>query len=542
MSAIFLPRRWRHQPLGPLEVLPSFGDADAYSPNNAATRLIRGVGPLGSVAKHLNTSAYYGDFGRGLDGLKTLTLVVFFNNRKSGSLSDRGVFGTWTQISETPGYVHFVDRYPGDSSSRYYRLLVATPGAAQFRVNSPSGTVNEGLTMLVGTVSESNIALYQNGSLTGTTARPVTGLALGSQGPQRVGTYYDSSADRCLNADVYYALALRGTVLDAQTIAQAWQQPWMFFRAPSHRIWFDVGAGAPAAKLDADAHASAQASGALTTAIPLAGASIVATTSTGSLSTGIRLAGSAALLTQAQGGLTAQIRLQGSALSQAIAAAGLTNAIRLAAAAQAGAQASGTLTAPGAPASLAGDAIAAALAAGSITAIIRFEAAAVAKAIAEGTLAGGAAQLAGNAIAKALASGDLATAIRLAAAALGAASASGSLSTLPAGLSASATALAIAEGGLTTGINLRGAAASVVQASGTLDVAITFEAAAFAAAMATGVLSTQVRMEAAAVAGALARADLTGGMPVVPPAERTIPVRAQPRVVPVRAQTRLIPA
>lgn len=236
--------------------------------------------------------------------------------------------------------------------------------------------------------------------------------------------------------------------------------------------------------------------------IELAGASIVATASTGSLTTGIALAGSASSMTLAGGVLTAQIRLQGSALAGAIAAAGLTSAIQLAAIAQAGASATGDLTV-GNTIDLAGNAQAAALAAGSITTIIRFEAAAVAKVLGAGTLTAPGA---------------------------------------PSQLAADATVLAIAEGGLTTGINLRGAAASVVQASGTLDVALTFEAQAFAAAMSSGVLSTQIRMEAAAVAGALARADLTGGVPVVPPTERTIPVRAQTRVVPVRAQTRLIPA
>lgn len=236
--------------------------------------------------------------------------------------------------------------------------------------------------------------------------------------------------------------------------------------------------------------------------IELAGASLVTTTATGSLTTGIALAGSASSMTLAGGVLTAQIRLQGSALAGAIAAAGLTSAIQLAAIAQAGASATGDLTV-GNTVDLAGNAQAAALATGSITTIIRLSAQAVAAVVGAGTLTAPGA---------------------------------------PSQLSADATVLAIAAGGLTTGIALRGAAASVVQASGTLDVSITFEASAFAAAMASGVLSTQVRLDAVAIAGALARADLTGGVPVVPPAERTIPVRAQTRVVPVRAQTRLIPA
>lgn len=248
---------------------------------------------------------------------------------------------------------------------------------------------------------------------------------------------------------------------------------------------------------------SLDAQGLFVPPIELAGASIVATTSTGSITTGIPLLGAASSLTLADGTLTVQIRLRSDALASAIAAAGLTTAIQLAAAAQAGAQASGTLTTAGAPASLEGNATAQALATGSITTIIRLDAQAIASVVGSGTLTAPGA---------------------------------------PSQLEADATVLAIAAGGLTTGIQLRGAAASVVHASGTLDVALTFEAQAFAAAMATGVLSTQIRMEAAAVASALARADLTGGMPVVPPTERTIPVRAQTRVVPVRAQTRLIPA
>lgn len=439
-----------------------------------------------------------------------------------------------------------LEENPHASPARIYELLTqqATPGAL---TSVPANTVN--------------LLAFTGATSTDWTTR--TDVAE----PYTIG---DGEPDQ------EYEIAVRRTV-DAQT------SEW------STGVLAETLGAAPI-ELEAGGTASASASGVLTTAIAMAGASIVASTSTGSLTTGIKLAGAAASVTLADGALTAQIRLQGAALASAIAVAGLTNAIRLAASAQGGAQASGDLTTQAAGAALAGDATAQALAAGSITAIIRFEAAAVAKAIAEGALAtgismagaaniaalasgsvstqvrmagaavasalasgdlSGAAQFAGDAIGQALSAGDLSTAVRLAAAAVGGATASGALSTTPAGLAASATALAIAEGGLTTAVRLQGAAASVVQATGTLDVAITFEAQAFAQAMAAGALSTQVRFDAAAVAGALAAADLAGGIPVVPPAERTIPVRAQSRVIavvpqerviPVRAQTRLIPA
>jgi len=547
VSAIFLPRRWRHQPQGAVEVEPGWSHVWLPGPKR---NLVTNVGdasfatafsasPEGLAARYSGnttdapTDRFYPDSGdfTAFAFIKTTdtaaaTLQVCFY--QSSSSAENG-FATGTTASE----LHFGTRNAQWSFCQDRNNTAET---------LEGGTVTTKPTMVVARQQGNVLRLFVDGVLAATRVATTDTFA-GTSNFLRYARTGSGSTTRYWRGDLYLFACANRAMSDAE-IRERSDWRYSMFRAPSHRIYFDLGASAPAAELDADALASAQAAGSLTTAIRMAGASIVATTSTGSLSTGVQLEGAAASLTQAGGVLTAQIRLQGAALAKAVAAAGLTNAIRLAAQAQAGAQATGDLTAPGAPAALAGNATAAALAAGSITTIIRFEAAAVAKAIAQGTLAGGAAQLAGSALSSALASGDLATAIRLAAAALGSASASGALTApgAPAGLSADATVLAIAEGGLTTGIALQGAAASVVQASGTLDVAITFEAQAFASAMASGVLSTQIRMEAAAVASALARADLTGGMPVVPPAERTIRVRAQTRVIGVRAQTRLIPA
>jgi len=248
-------------------------------------------------------------------------------------------------------------------------------------------------------------------------------------------------------------------------------------------------AAAGGAALAGNAAAVAAATGALTTGIQIAGASIVTTTATGSLTTGIPLAGNAAAVSLAGGVLTAQIRLTGAALSKALAAGALSTGIRLAGDAAAAATATGTLAAPIA---LAGDAIDQASASGALTTQIRLSGAALAQVLATGDLTAGAggAQLAGDAAVSASGSGTLTTAIKLAGA---------------------ASAIAIATGGLVTGIPLIGASASVSSATGDLTISITLSGAALAQAAASGSLSAQILLDGAALASALATGTLGGG-------------------------------
>lgn len=250
--------------------------------------------------------------------------------------------------------------------------------------------------------------------------------------------------------------------------------------------------GAVIHELDGHAAASAAASGALTTAIPMAGAAVALSTAAATLTTGIPLAGSAAAVSIANGVLTTSIQLSGAAIAQATAAASLAGGVALSGTAVASASASGTLD-TGIP--LDGQAAAMAAALGSLTIEIRLAGAAVAQALAAADLTTAPQGLAGAAVAQASASGSLGTAIPLVGAAAAVASASGSLG-VP--------------------VLLSGAAVAVSAATGDLTARITLEGHSLAAALAAGSLTTELRLQGAALAQAAASGALAGNTRTTP--------------------------
>lgn len=283
-----------------------------------------------------------------------------------------------------------------------------------------------------------------------------------------------------ITGSIAFARAWRRGFTDAE-IDSLFQNAYQIFKPVQRRIYFDVGASAPAgAVLEGAASGAASASGALTTGIPIAGAALSVATASGALSVGIQLSGAAASMSSASGTLTAQITLSGAALAQAVSSALLSSGITMTAAAVAQAAADGTLVTA---IQMLGSAQAQAGATGSLT-----------------TSTGG---LEGTAQASATASASLTTVIRL---------------------SGSAIAQAAASGGLTAGasIDLAGAAVSAAYASGELTVNIALTAQALAQAIAQGSLTAQILMEADAAAQAGAGAALSGGSAFVIPSARTI--------------------
>jgi hypothetical protein len=247
----------------------------------------------------------------------------------------------------------------------------------------------------------------------------------------------------------------------------------------------DLSTGGTAAALVGGAAAQASAAGALTTAIPVAGASLSVATGGGALSTGIPFAGVAAAVAAASASMS----------SGAAAFAG-----NAAAAASGAGQLSTFITFSSA-------ALAQALSSALLTTGITMTAAAVMQAAADGTL-GTAIALLGAAGGQASASGSLTAGSGLSGAAAGNTSASAAL-TIQIRFAAAAFMEAAAAAGLDTAILLAGQGAGQAGASGTLSGGALFTGAAGAAALANADLTTSITLTAAALAQAIAAGGLT---------------------------------
>lgn len=261
------------------------------------------------------------------------------------------------------------------------------------------------------------------------------------------------------------------------------------------------------------------ATGALTTQIPVAVASVSVATAAGALSTGIPLAVSATVQATAAGALATQITFSGAALVQALADGALSTGIPLLADALSQAAASGDLTGGS---GLAGNAAAIAAAIGNLTTEISLQGAAVAQALAAGGLTVGAG-LSGAAIGQATAAGEIITGIPLVGA---------------------AQAYASSDGNITTIISLAGAAVAVNAATGALTVSITMEGQALAQALASGQITALIKLDGAALAQAAATGALTDSVTYTasPSRTRTIPAEYRTRTIPAEYRTRVIAA
>lgn len=282
--------------------------------------------------------------------------------------------------------------------------------------------------------------------------------------------------------------------------------PYAFLRPRLKRVLVS-SAAAENILTAVSAAATASASGAITTAIPLAGASLSASTTSGSITTGIalagdaaglsgasadlaaqgaQLAGAAASVSVADGLFTTQITFSGAALSSALATAGITTDIPLDGAAAGAASASGDLSSG---AGLGGAASSSSAASATITTEIRLSGAAVAAALATAGLTTGSSGLAGAAAGASTAAGAITTAIPLA---------------------GTATAVATGTAGLGVPVLLEGAAASVSSATGELTISITLSGSSAAIAAASASLTTTLSLSGSALAEAAASGYFAG--------------------------------
>lgn len=244
MSAIFLPRRWRHQPQGAVEVdwrnpltrnliaafLPSLGagydvatktDGGAYgksvAPRPSGQSLI--WTPGGGLASGRLVS-------KSVTGVSKITVVIA---GQFGSMSGSGY-----RYFTVPG----MSVLPSTSTTGYTEISGA-------RNNFPMTPLVQRTFAYSATMGTSGWVptVYVDGAkrdVTVTSSAPSVTFT----GSVVIGSH--QTLDRLLNADVAGAIVIADDLGDAGT-RELSDNPWQIFRAPSHRIWFDVGAGAPAA-------------------------------------------------------------------------------------------------------------------------------------------------------------------------------------------------------------------------------------------------------------------------------------------------------
>lgn len=401
-----------------------------------------------------------------------------------------GASATSSEIDFQRGNGSQASAFKGASS-----LISASPGVVQtLAVRCVSGDINIAPDVFV---NKTKTTLARNGYPT------VTGTATDNGQPLRIGNRFDSTT--YLNGGIQYLGLWNRALLDSE-ILELSDNPWQIFKSQSRRVWVGV---AGTAGLQANATGQATATGALTTAIPIAGAALSIASATGSMTTAIPLSGSAASVSTASGAMTAQIKLSAAALAQAVASAALSSGIILTASAVSQAAAQGTLASA-----------------------IQMIASAAAQATASASLTAGGG-LSANAAAQATASAALTVQIQIAASALAQATSSASLTT-GGGLSASALAQAGASGTLTTQIKLTAAALAQAIASGGLTASINLSANAPATAQASGTLTAQVSLAGNAVAQATATSAFTGGFYADPRFTVALPARSFTVALPAR--------
>lgn len=343
-------------------------------------------------------------------------------------------------------------------------------------------------------------SIYQDGALVKTDTFGSASDAFTLTGIKTtVGTDVADIAGSSFVGDIPIVLGF-GVALSTAAIAELHANPWRLFQ-PDELFVGIPDAGGGAAALAGSASSQASASGALTTQIPLVGATVGVSTATGALTTQIPLAGASASVAVSSGVLTTTVQLSGAALAQVVASASLA----------------------GGAAALSGSAAESVTATGTLTTQITLSGAAVAQALATAGLTIAPSGLAGSAAAIASSSGALSTGIALV---------------------GQVSALAVSAGGLTTGIPLTGNAASVSEATGSLTVTSGFSAAALAQEGASGSLSTQIRLNAATVMQALVTGALTSFSMISPSLSRSFIVSAEARenTVPVETRRLSLPA
>ncbi|MCR4301544.1 MAG: hypothetical protein NUV51_08025 [Sulfuricaulis sp.] len=277
MAAIFLPRRWRNQPQGAVEVdtsgslarglctalLPT--SSGLYETARGAVRFPTGAnlgistGADGLAARRISATTQYWDLEPSGNNPTTgpfcaptdrLSLLVLFD--RFGNVSGNSpIFGNLS-ASQAP-------------YEAWGLVDAGGTGTASFRYSRPGNVARDASGAIAGTGRKMVIAsrgatdwIRVNGSVVysgATTTGPINYFYAGETFPRGAafGNYYKyTGASRAANIAGYLA-CLWDRELSADESLALEENPWQIFRAPSHRLYFSVGAGAPTAyTLDAE--------------------------------------------------------------------------------------------------------------------------------------------------------------------------------------------------------------------------------------------------------------------------------------------------
>ncbi|MCD6674849.1 MAG: hypothetical protein LT106_18605 [Burkholderiaceae bacterium] len=247
MSAIFLPRRWRHQPQGAVEIdwrnPLTAGLVFCYSPNlrrNLATQVVS------ATPSQLTTTVAASPHGIGAQ--VTDGQIVRFNQ---AALPDR-FFGTLfavarldspnlqerTILSLSAGTTNPLFRLQ-TNSSRYIQFQTRGPKATN--VIAPSVTEVGRFYSIAGMIYGANgeQSLYIDGKWAAT---DYVGLNT-TFTKTTIGALHRSSIEQAWVGNIPYA-AIWNAPMDLAALQSVFENPCQIFRASPNRIWFDLGAGA----------------------------------------------------------------------------------------------------------------------------------------------------------------------------------------------------------------------------------------------------------------------------------------------------------
>lgn len=254
MSAIFLPRRWRHQPQGAVELdqANEFGRAVRFlfHPPAGPVDLCTGIKFTSGVFNPV--AAPHGLSHRKLGVTSTYRLGTPANPTYA-QFQQTTIFALYQSIPGGGNNGEVISRSMGTATPSWGVGLHR--GSTDGLVGLLNGTIkdytgrpiadigdaaSEVLFFTALTFENGNLKIYANGSSVHTSS------GYGAIDYSRTDTSinFGGASQYGFAGDIYLAGVLEGA-LSAEAVEAFGAVPWQIFRAPSHRIWFDMGAAAP---------------------------------------------------------------------------------------------------------------------------------------------------------------------------------------------------------------------------------------------------------------------------------------------------------
>ncbi|MCR4302110.1 MAG: variable large family protein, partial [Sulfuricaulis sp.] len=316
MSAIFLPRRWRNQPQGPVELAEPYRDAlIAWTPQYEYGRFGRAVltgttntieNGVGAHGRNRRFGTYSGNATTGLrlryPDANPLTLLgnrgvtcIAVAHKHSGSNVYPGLTKLGTSGSVDGGWALLTIGHASGPSFSHWGFQAGNAGTSTIQEDGVTGQTNNGAVspfaeseacVVIGTWNRvtNKQTLWIRSLATGNTVRAeMTATSTtykNASCPHELLGYYRSTTSqiRSWTEPAYLVSALPRHVSDAEAQGLL-DNPWQIFRAPSHRLYFSVGAGAPSASTGTLDASEAGADAAAITGAVLVDGSLAATES-----------------------------------------------------------------------------------------------------------------------------------------------------------------------------------------------------------------------------------------------------------------------